>query len=160
MLKNFKQKGRVQHLPYLHLQTSWRKYIEISANTVPFMCCRLRLSELMKATVLAESSIYFIFSPGYLCSSKFYRHESGRCHALPFFLQFLSVHSQCLYIIHQALINAYVVHFSEHCLTVIYYTVSTTIGIRKGILIFMISVLLQFPFPYCKYCYRKTTLNF
>ena len=45
----------------------------------------LRL-QLMKATVLAESSLYFIFSLGSLCSSHVYRHESGRCCTLPFFL--------------------------------------------------------------------------
>ena len=40
----------------------------------------------MKATVLAESSLYFIFSPSSLCSSDVCRHESGRCHTFPFFL--------------------------------------------------------------------------
>ena len=38
------------------------------------------------ATVLTENSLYFIFSPGSFCSSNVYRHESGRCHTLPFFL--------------------------------------------------------------------------
>ena len=42
----------------------------------------------MKATVLAETSLYFIFSPGSLCSSNVYRCESGRCRTLPFFLIF------------------------------------------------------------------------
>jgi hypothetical protein len=41
--------------------------------------------QLMKATVLAESSIYFIFS---LRSSDVYRHESGKSRTLPFFLNF------------------------------------------------------------------------
>ena len=36
---------------------------------------------------LDERSVYFIFSPGSLCSS-----ESGRCRTLPFFLKFLSFH--------------------------------------------------------------------
>ena len=44
--------------------------------------------QLMKATVLAESSIYFIFSPGSPRSSDVYRYESGRCRTLPFFLKF------------------------------------------------------------------------
>ena len=42
--------------------------------------------QLMKATVLAESSTYFIFSPGSLHSSNIYRCESGRWRILPFFL--------------------------------------------------------------------------
>ena len=42
--------------------------------------------QLMKVTVLAESS--FIFSPGSLHYADVYRHESGRCHILPFFLTF------------------------------------------------------------------------
>ena len=45
----------------------------------------LRL-QLMKATVLAESSSYFIFSPGYLPYYNVYRCESGRCCLFPFFL--------------------------------------------------------------------------
>ena len=44
--------------------------------------------KLMKATVLAESCLYFIFPPGSLCSSDVYRHESGRCHTVLFFLTF------------------------------------------------------------------------
>jgi hypothetical protein len=44
--------------------------------------------KLIKATVLAESSLYFIFSLGALHSSDIYRCESGRCHTLPFFLAF------------------------------------------------------------------------
>ena len=39
----------------------------------------------MKATVLAESSLYFIFSPGYLCYCEVYRFVR-RCRTLPFFL--------------------------------------------------------------------------
>ena len=50
--------------------------------------CSLRL-QLTKATVFAESSLYFIFSPGSFCSSNVYRHESGRCRTLPFFLTFI-----------------------------------------------------------------------
>ena len=42
--------------------------------------------QLIKATVLAESSLYFIFSPGSLQYNDAYRHESSRCHTLPFFL--------------------------------------------------------------------------
>ena len=47
----------------------------------------------MKAIVLGSSSIlYFIFSPGSLHYGNVYRHESGRCHTLPFFYHFLSFH--------------------------------------------------------------------
>ena len=48
--------------------------------------CRFRLSlflQLMKATVLAESS--FIFSPRSIRYADVYRRESGRCRTLPFF---------------------------------------------------------------------------
>ena len=38
----------------------------------------------------AEGTLYFIFSLDSLHSSDVYRHESGRCHTLPFFLTFLS----------------------------------------------------------------------
>ena len=68
------------------------KYKELSANTVAIIsstCGCLRL-QLTKATVLAESSLYFIFSPGSLHSSGVYRRESDRCCTLPFFLTFLS----------------------------------------------------------------------
>ena len=61
-------------------------------NTVAFMSCRhkkLHL-QLIKATVLAESSLYFIFSPGYLHYCDAYRQGSGRCCSLSFFLTFLS----------------------------------------------------------------------
>jgi hypothetical protein len=63
------------------------EYKELSANCVAFMSCR-RL-QLMKATVLAESPLYFIFSPESLRSSDVYRRESGRCHTLPFFLSII-----------------------------------------------------------------------
>ena len=53
----------------------------------PAIDLSLRL-KLMKATVLAESSLYFIFSPGYLHYYDVYRHESGRCHCFPLFLTF------------------------------------------------------------------------
>ena len=43
---------------------------------------------LSSATVLAESSLYFIFSLGSLCSSDVYRRESDRCHILSFFSTF------------------------------------------------------------------------
>jgi hypothetical protein len=42
----------------------------------------------MKATVLAEISSHFIFSLGYLHYKDVYRHESGRCRSLHFFLTF------------------------------------------------------------------------
>ena len=44
--------------------------------------------QLMKATVLAESTLYFIFSLGSLHSSDIYRWKSGTCRTLPFFLTF------------------------------------------------------------------------
>ena len=44
------------------------------------------LLQLMKATVLTESS--FIFSPGSLHYAAVYRHESGKRCTLPFFLRF------------------------------------------------------------------------
>ena len=40
----------------------------------------------MKATVLTESS--YIFSPKSIDSADVYRHVSGRCHTLPFFLTY------------------------------------------------------------------------
>ena len=39
----------------------------------------------LKATVLAESSIHFFFSPGSLHSSDVYRLKSGKSLTLPFF---------------------------------------------------------------------------
>ena len=45
----------------------------------------------MKATVLAESSLYFNFSSGSFCSNDVYRCESGRCCTFPFFLTFFYV---------------------------------------------------------------------
>ena len=45
--------------------------------------------QLIKVTVLAESSIYFIFSPGSLRSSNVYGLESIRCHTLPQFHFFI-----------------------------------------------------------------------
>ena len=56
------------------------------ANTL----ASLRL-QLMKATMLAESSTYFIFSPGSLHSRDVYRRESGRRCTCSFFLTFLSL---------------------------------------------------------------------
>ena len=50
--------------------------------------------QLMKVTVLAESSVYFIFSLGSLRCSDVYRCESGRFCILPFFLTFFT-RSQC-----------------------------------------------------------------
>ena len=63
------------------------KYIELSANTVTSISCSCL--QLMKATVLAESCIYFTFSLSYLRSSDVYRHESARCHNLTLFLTFM-----------------------------------------------------------------------
>ena len=56
----------------------------------------------MKATVLAESSSYFIFSLGYLHYYDTYKCESGRCCSLPFFLKFsiichALIHFKCVY---------------------------------------------------------------
>ena len=58
-----------------------------------FFSCRCLRLQPMKAKVLAETSLYFIFSLGSLCSSDVYRRESGRFRTLPFFLTFfLSFH--------------------------------------------------------------------
>ena len=57
------------------------KYIVFSANNVA----------VMKATVLAESSIYFTFLLGSLCPSDVYRCEWGRCRTLSFFLTFFII---------------------------------------------------------------------
>ena len=56
------------------------------SNTLIRICLQL-----MKATVLAESSLYLIFSLDSLRSSDVYRHESGRCRTLPFFLTLLLI---------------------------------------------------------------------
>ena len=50
-----------------------------------------RLLQLMEVTVLAASSLYFIFSPGSLRSSNVYKCESGRCRTVPFLLTSLSL---------------------------------------------------------------------
>ena len=44
-----------------------------------------------ESQVLAESSLYFIFSPGSFCSINVYIHESGRWHILPFLLTFFVI---------------------------------------------------------------------
>ena len=64
-------------------------------------CCSLHL-QLMKATVLAESSIHFIFSQSSFCPSNVYRHESGRCCTLPFFLTFFICSFKILYALRQS----------------------------------------------------------
>ena len=43
------------------------------------------------ASVLTESSLYFIFSLGYLCHCDIYRRESGRCRTLSFSLIFFII---------------------------------------------------------------------
>ena len=51
----------------------------------------LRL-QLIKATMLAESSVlYFFFLSGSLHYSYVYNRELGRCHTLPFFLTFFII---------------------------------------------------------------------
>jgi hypothetical protein len=45
----------------------------------------------MKVTMLVESFLYFIFSPGFLHSSDVYRRDSDRYHTLPFFLKFFII---------------------------------------------------------------------
>ena len=103
MIKNVKKKGRVRHLPDSHLQKSPKrresgekiKYkIGLSVNAVAFIGCRCRLClQLMKATVLAESSIlYFIFSPDSLYYSDVYRFEQVGVAHFPSFQHFLSFH--------------------------------------------------------------------
>jgi len=44
---------------------------------------------MMKVTVLAEISLYFILSSGSFCSSNVYKCESGGCCTLLFFLTFI-----------------------------------------------------------------------
>ena len=56
-------------------------------STFSQKCDFHQLYQLLQATVLAESSSYFFFSPGYLCYKDVYRRESGRCCSLPFFLK-------------------------------------------------------------------------
>ena len=60
-----------------------KKNEELSANTVTFISYRIDW-----ATVLAESSSFFFFSPSHLHYEDVYRHELGRCRSLPFFLSF------------------------------------------------------------------------
>ena len=78
-------------------KTWWKiKYkIGLLANTVVFITSRHR--QMMKATVLAESSfLYFIFSLGSLHYGVVYRHESGKWWTLPFSLTFfISSISKC-----------------------------------------------------------------
>jgi hypothetical protein len=58
--------------------------------------------QLMKTTVLAESSLYFIFSPGCLLSSDIYRRVSGRHHTPPlFFLTFFIISPFQVFLLHE-----------------------------------------------------------
>ena len=61
------------------------KNTELSVNTVAFISSKSTADE---SHVLAEISLYLIFSLGSFCPSDVYRHESGRCCTLPFFLTF------------------------------------------------------------------------
>ena len=65
------------------------KYKELSANSVAFISCRHRqlCLQLKRATVLAEISLYFIFSPVFL----HYIGKSSRYHTLRFCLTFLII---------------------------------------------------------------------
>ena len=56
------------------------------------------LLQLKKATMLGESS--FIFSPGSLCYSNVYRHESGRYCTLPFFITFFIISSLQVFLLY------------------------------------------------------------
>jgi hypothetical protein len=76
------------------------KYVEFSANTIAFISYRCRLTKVLAGAARgkkevrveeAESSLYFIFSPGSLRSSDVYRCESGRCCTLLFFLMFFII---------------------------------------------------------------------
>ena len=62
---------------------AWFMSVDIAGGERTRWCPRLQL---MKGTVLAES-----FSPGSLCSSDVYRHESDRFRTLLFFLTFFIV---------------------------------------------------------------------
>jgi hypothetical protein len=82
-------KSNITHNIKLFCKFSQRfiNLIDVIRQTVAFSSCRrCRLLQLMKATMLAESS--FVFSPGSLCYNNVYRCESGRCHTLPFFIIF------------------------------------------------------------------------
>ena len=90
MIKKVRKTGRVlRHLPDSPLNTSAycretdEKIKELSASTVAFISCRSRLGWKL-----------LIFSLGSLCYADVYRHESGRCRTLPFFLTFLSYQSK------------------------------------------------------------------
>ena len=115
VIKNVNKKGRLQHLPDSRLQSSLKhrepnqkiKYRAFSQHcgfhqlSTPLLSFFLLAApantlvslhlQLMKPTVLTESSLYFIFSLGSLCHSNVYRHESGRSHTLPFFLTFFII---------------------------------------------------------------------
>jgi len=53
---------------------------------------KMKYKEFSVNTVLAERSLYFIFSLDSFCSNDIYRRESDRCRTLLFFLTFLSFH--------------------------------------------------------------------
>ena len=90
----------IVHLVFFSLSSSAPSNLSCLHDSKPFFVttCPIFLSlqalinptrlQLMKATVLAESSIYFIFSPDSLHSSNVFRYESGRCRSLPFVLRF------------------------------------------------------------------------
>ena len=66
-------------------------YFPFSPLATPANTLVSLLLQLMKATVLAESSIlYFIFSLGSLCFGDVYRCEPDSCWTLPFFLTFFN----------------------------------------------------------------------
>ena len=71
------------------------KYEELSANTVTFISCRHRLTK--DSLGLPHPYFPFPFQRHLLtlCYKDVYRHESGRCCSLPFFLTFfISLHFQ------------------------------------------------------------------
>ena len=69
-------------------KSKMRKMINISRSSLLFK--KNLLLQLIKATVLAKSSI-FIFSSGTLCYGDVYRCGSGSCCSLPFFLTFFII---------------------------------------------------------------------
>ena len=69
----------------------------------------------MKATVLAESSSYFLFCLGYLRYVHVYRRESGRCRSFPFFLKFFIIISFLVFLLCQHCFNNTFFVFATIC---------------------------------------------
>ena len=90
MIKKVKKKGRVQASVDTIVAGRTRQKDKIYCVFQPTLWLSSAVDEpkLYGATVLAESSIYFIFLPGSPRYCDVYRCESGRCLTLPFFITF------------------------------------------------------------------------